>query len=176
METLNVQTKESFNRDSIINADTDQHVTFLIDRETYGVPVEKVKEIIGMSNITHVPNMVEFMKGVINLRGMVVPVVDMRKKFYLKEREYDATTVIIIVEVKDKLIGMIVDSVSDVLDIPVENIQETPNFSTSIENEFISGIGRVADDMIILLDVDKIMTIEELEKIDHEKLAKHISA
>ena len=87
-----------------------QHVTFLIGEETYGVGVEKVKEIIGMTDITHVPNAAFFMEGVINLRGSVVPVVDLRKKFKMQKREYDNYTVIIIVEVQDRLIGMIVDS------------------------------------------------------------------
>lgn len=143
-----------------------QHVTFLIGEETYGVGVEKVKEIIGMTDITHVPNAAYFMEGVINLRGSVVPVVDLRKKFRMKRREYDNYTVIIIVEVKDRLIGMIVDSVSDVVNIPISTIQSTPQFTAKIKTDFIDGIGRIDTNLIILLDVDMILSEEEIETID----------
>ncbi|MBN2039828.1 MAG: purine-binding chemotaxis protein CheW [Spirochaetes bacterium] len=143
-----------------------QHVTFLIGDETYGVGVEKVKEIIGMTDITHVPNAAFFMEGVINLRGSVVPVVDLRKKFKMHKREYDNYTVIIIVEVKDRLIGMIVDSVSDVVNIPVSSIQSTPQFTAKIKTDFIEGIGRIENNLIILLDVDMILTEDEIETIE----------
>lgn len=174
MENVSVETRSYSKNTDIIHDETDQHVTFLINEETYGVRVEKVKEIIGLTDITHVPNMMEFMTGVINLRGTVVPVIDMRKKFYMESKEYDSTTVIIIVEVNDQLIGMIVDSVSDVLDIPVTSIQDTLRFSSSIEKDFISGIGQVDDSMIILLDVDKILSADELDRINKEKLENHL--
>ena len=147
----------------------EQHVTFLIGEETYGVGVLKVQEIIGMTDITHVPNTVYFMEGVINLRGSVVPVVDMRKKFRMEEREYDSYTVIIIVEVKERLIGMIVDSVSDVLNIPVSSIQSTTHFDSKIETDFIKGIGQIDENLIIILDVDAILTDDELKSIDIDK-------
>ncbi len=146
-----------------------QFVTFLIGEESYGVEVLKVQEIIGMTDITHVPNTATFMKGVINLRGSVVPVVDMRKRFKIEEREYDSSTVIIIVEVMKRLIGMVVDSVSDVLNIEVSKIQSTPNFTAKINADFVKGIGQVNDDLIIVLDVDKILSEEEIESIDKEK-------
>ena len=149
--------------------DLEQYVTFVIGEETYGVEVLKVQEIIGMTRITHVPNTMDFMRGVINLRGSVVPVVDMRIKFNMEEKEYDNFTVILIVEVRERLVGMIVDAVSDVVAIPVNNIQETPHFTTRIETDFIEGIGRIDDQLIIILNVNKILTIEELEQIDREK-------
>jgi purine-binding chemotaxis protein CheW len=151
--------------------DEKQHVTFIIGEETYGVEVLKVQEIIGMTQITHVPNTMSFMKGVINLRGSVVPVVDMRLKFSMPEREYDSFTVIIIVEVKERMIGMIVDSVSDVVSIPVRSIQDTPHFSSKIETDFIMGIGQVDERLVIILDVDRILTTDELGEIEREKLA-----
>lgn len=147
----------------------EQLVTFLIGSETYGVGVLKVQEIIGMTDITNVPNTVYFMEGVINLRGTVVPVVDMRKKFKMEQREYDNYTVIIIVEVKNKLIGMIVDSVSDVVNIPVSNIQSTPHFTTRIETDFIKGIGQIDNNLIIILDVDAILSEDELKNIDRDR-------
>lgn len=159
-------------KEEVIIKEEHQHVTFLIGNETYGVGVEKVKEIIGMTDITHVPNTAYFMEGVINLRGSVVPVVDMRKKFNMQVREYDSFTVIIIVEVKDRLIGMIVDSVSDVVNIPVSTIQATPHFTAEIKTDFIKGIGQINDTLIIILDIDLILSEEEIKSIETEDL-KH---
>ena len=146
-----------------------QHVTFVIGEETYGVEVLRVQEIIGMTQITHVPNSMAFMKGVINLRGSVVPVVDMRLKFGMEERPYDVFTVIIIVEVRERMIGMIVDSVSDVVSIPIKSIQDTPHFSARIETDFISGIGQVDDKLVIILDVDRILSADEMKEIDRDR-------
>jgi len=157
-----------------MNNDTDevesnQYVTFLIARETYGVEVLRVQEIIGMTGITHVPNSMEFMRGVINLRGTVVPVVDMRLRFGMEEKDYDNFTVILIVEVKGYMVGMIVDSVADVVDIPIKNIQDTPHFSANIRTDYIKGIGRIDEDLVIVLNVDKILSTEELEKMEIAK-------
>jgi purine-binding chemotaxis protein CheW len=148
-----------------------EYVTFAIGSETYGVEVLKVQEIIGMTQITHVPNSMDFMKGVINLRGSVVPVVDMRIKFKMDEREYDNFTVILIVEVQEQLIGLIVDSVSDVVGIPVEGLQETPHFSANIETDYIKGIGNKDNQLIIILDVDLILSSEELERMERERIS-----
>ncbi len=149
--------------------DLAQYVTFAIGEETYGVEVLKVQEIIGMTKITAIPNSLVFMKGVINLRGTVVPVVDMRLKFNMDERAYDNTTVVLIVEVQKKLVGMIVDAVSDVASLPLENIQDTPHFTARIETDYIRGIGNLDDLLIIVLDVDRILTLKELEMMEMEK-------
>lgn len=147
-----------------------QYVTFFISSELYGVPVLKVQEIIGMTKITAMPNTLSFMKGVIDLRGAVVPVIDMRMKFEMDKIDFTNYTVIIIVEVKDRLVGMIVDSVSDVINIPVKSIQETPQFSGKINRDYIQGIGQKDNTPIIVLDVDRILTTDEFEIIndDHE--------
>jgi len=121
-----------------------------------------VQEIIGMTEIVHVPNSPDFMKGVINLRGSVVPVIDMRTRFRMQEREYDMFTVIIIVEVRDMLVGMIVDSVSDVVDMAAGDIQKTPNFAVKIDTDYIEGIGQIADKLVIILDIEQILSSEEL--------------
>jgi purine-binding chemotaxis protein CheW len=142
-----------------------QFVTFTIGEELYGVDVTKVQEIIGMTQITHVPNTVIFMKGVINLRGAVVPVIDMRLKFRMSEKEYDSFTVIIIVEVKERLIGMIVDAVSDVANVPVGSIQDTPHFTSKIETDFIQGIGQIEQNLVIILDVDTILSSEDIATV-----------
>ncbi|HOF33147.1 MAG TPA: chemotaxis protein CheW [Spirochaetota bacterium] len=159
------------NKEKISLGEENQFVTFMIGSETYGVEVLKVKEILGMTEITHVPNSLSFMRGVINLRGAVVPVVDMRLKFQLQEKEYDTFTVIIIVEVRERLIGMIVDTVSDVASIPVSTIQNTPHFTSKIETDFIKGIGQIESLLVIILDVDKILNHEEFKKIEEDKTA-----
>ena len=139
-----------------------QYVTFVIGEELYGVDVTKVQEIIGMPPITVVPNSAIFMRGVINLRGAVVPVVDMRSRFSMVDKSYDFFTVIIIVEVHARLVGMIVDSVSDVVKLPVGSIQSTPSFNAKIETDFIEGIGQIENNLVAILDVDKILTVEEI--------------
>jgi len=147
-----------------------QFVTFIIGDETYGVEILTVQEIIGMIPITPIPNSLNFMKGVINLRGAVVPVVDMRLKFGMEEKQYTEFTVILIVEIKKKLVGMIVDAVSDVLGIPVHEIQDTPHYAAKIDIDYIKGIGKNGDDLIIILDVDKILTTEEFSKLQKDNV------
>jgi purine-binding chemotaxis protein CheW len=142
-------------------------VTFLIQGEIYAIDVLRVHEIISMPKIVHVPNSMYFMKGVINLRGKVIPVIDLRLKFNMEAKEYDEITVILIVELKDKFIGIIVDTISDVLDLPEQSIQDTPNFSAKIETDFIRGIGNKDDKLIIVLNIDKILTTDELSILDH---------
>lgn len=164
-ENIKRKTMDNGNQD----VESSQFVTFLIAGEVYGVEVLRVQEIIGMTGITHVPNSMHFMKGVINLRGTVAPVVDMRLRFNMEEKEYDNFTVILIVEVKGHMVGMIVDSVADVVDIPVKNIQDTPHFSASIQTDYIKGIGRKEEDLVIVLDVDRILSTEELEKMEKVK-------
>lgn len=170
MNTTNVDIRGREETISADAGDVSQNVTFLIGNETYGVAVERVKEIIGITDITRIPDMPDFVRGVINLRGVVVPVVELRKKFFMQDRDYDSATVIIIVEVDDKYVGMIVDAVSDVLNIPSSTIQNIPDLSRSVESEFISGIGQVDGKMIILLDVDSILSKEELKMIDEERV------
>ncbi|MFA5519950.1 MAG: chemotaxis protein CheW, partial [Spirochaetota bacterium] len=130
-----------------------QFVTFLVAEENYGVSVHSVQSINEMLEITYVPHSSSYMEGVINLRGSVVPVINMRKKFNLPVKEYDLFTVILIVEVKERLIGMIVDSVSDVVSIPASSIQKDIQFSTKVNVESIEGIGKLEDELIIILNV-----------------------
>ncbi len=147
----------------------EQYVTFNISNEVYGVEVLKVQEIIGMTQITHMPNSMHFMKGVINLRGSVVPVVDMRLKLEMQEQDYTKFTVILIIEVKGSLVGMIVDAVSDVVGLPLSSIQETPHFSSNIDTDYIKGVAKKGDQLIIVLDVDRILSSEDLERIERTR-------
>ncbi len=141
-----------------------QFVTFLVAEENYGVSVHNVQSINEMLEITYVPHSSSYMEGVINLRGSVVPVINMRKKFNIPVKEYDLFTVILIVEVKERLIGMIVDSVSDVVSIPASSIQKDIQFSTKVNVESIEGIGKLEDELIIILNVEHFLDdAKELE-------------
>lgn len=155
-----------FNTTSVINdlavKSSEQYVTFLINNETYGIEVLKVKEIVGMTTITSVPNSEKYLKGVINLRGIVVPVIDLRLKFNIPEKEYDAFTVILILEHRESLVGVIVDSVSDVITAP-GLLQEVPNFHVSIQRDVLKGVLNKDDTLIIILNSDIMLTARDLE-------------
>jgi len=148
--------------EAISTATANQFVTFTLGDEEYGIAILKVQEIIGYPGFTKIPNMPSFVKGVINLRGSVVPVIDLRLKFAMQEREYDAYTVIAILEVKEKVIGVIVDAVSDVITLKEDEMQPTPDFSSGVKVEFISGMGRKGDTLIILLDIDRVLSEGEI--------------
>ena len=140
-------------------------LTFLLGEETYGLPIIKVKEIIGMMKITSIPGMPEYVKGVINLRGKIIPAIDLRLKFGFSEEKYDDRTCIIVVEINDsqesRLTGVIVDRVWEVLDINGENIEDPPAYGTSTDNEFLYGMGKMEDKVIMLIDSDKIISGQE---------------
>ena len=148
--------------------ESSQYLTFKLDQELYAVDIAKVREVLEFTAVTKVPRTPDFMRGVINLRGTVVPVVDMRIKFRMEERAYEVNTVILIVEVRGINIGMIVDAVSDVVEIPIKGIQDTPHFSAKIETDFISGIGNRDDQLVIILDVDRILSQDEVESIERK--------
>ena len=149
---MTIQTSQSIISDTVANS-SEQYVTFLINNETYGIEVLKVKEIVGMTNITSVPNSEKYLKGVINLRGIVVPVIDLRIKFNIPEKEYDAFTVILIIEHRESLVGVIVDSVSDVITAPGQ-LQDVPNFHVSIDRDVIKGVLNKDNNLIIVLNPD----------------------
>jgi len=158
------------NQQIIRTADENQYVTFSIDDEEFGIEILKVQEIVGYTKPTHVPNIPDFVRGVINLRGVIIPIIDIRKKFQMPQKEYDKFTVIIVVEIATKIMGIIVDSVSDVLSLTEKDIQDTLEIS-KFQSEFLKGMGKVGEKLIILLDIDKILTYEEYKKlndINHE--------
>ena len=141
-------------------------LTFRIADEIYGIDISDITEIIEMQKITDVPDMPNFVKGVINLRGKVIPIMDLRLRFNMEEREYDDRTCVIIVNINVSTIGFIVDTVLEVVDISEENIDPPPQFKTASGYErYVSGIGKLGNDVKILLDADKIVHREELEKI-----------
>lgn len=140
-----------------------KYLTFVLGREEYGIEILKVREIIGLMDITSVPQTPDYMKGVINLRGKVIPVIDLRLKFSMPEEEHTQETCVIVVEVDNTLIGTIVDSVSEVSDIGSDAIEEKPHLGQGIDTDFIMGLGKVKGKIVILLDIEKVLSAEELE-------------
>jgi purine-binding chemotaxis protein CheW len=149
---------------------TGKYLTFTLDEEEYGIGILKVKEIIGMMEITSVPRTPQFIKGVINLRGKVIPIIDLRLKFGMGEIPYTDRTCIIVVEIdSDKgtiLIGIVVDAVSEVLNIQEGEIEETPAFGTQLNTDYILGMAKTEGGVKILLNIDKVLSIEEISGLD----------
>jgi purine-binding chemotaxis protein CheW len=144
-----------------------KYLTFNLGGESYGLEIMKVQEIIKIIDVTQIPKTPEFVRGVINLRGKVIPVIDLRLKFEIQAQEDTEKTCIIVMQVKSKddtvtILGIIVDEVSEVLDIGEEKIEPTPSFGATIDTDFILGMGKVGDKVMSMLDIDKILTKEEL--------------
>jgi purine-binding chemotaxis protein CheW len=146
-----------------------KYLTFRLAEEEYGLEILKVQEIIQMQAVTKVPRTPDYVRGVINLRGKVIPVIDLRKKFGLAAVADTEKTCIIVVQLTQgsgKLVmGIIIDEVKEVLDIKAENIEETPSFGASINTEFILGMGKIGHSVKILLDIDKVMSAKEMSEI-----------
>ena len=153
-----------------ITIKTGKYLTFSLEKEEYGIGILKVKEIIGMMPITSVPRTPAFVKGVINLRGKVIPVVDLRAKFDMEPIPYTERTCIIVVEIEAKaatvLIGIVVDSVSEVLNIKEEDIEETPTFGTKLDTHYILGMAKTEGSVKILLNIDRVLSAREITAIE----------
>jgi purine-binding chemotaxis protein CheW len=134
-----------------------KYLTFALGKEDYGLEILKVREIIGMMNITAVPQVPGYVKGVINLRGKVIPVIDLRLKFGMKEIDITVETCVIVVNLNDTLIGIIIDKVKEVLDVKQENIEPAPNFGSNVHTDYILGIGKVNESVKILLNIEKVL-------------------
>lgn len=143
----------------------DKYLTFSLGDEVYGIGINVVIEIIGIQKITAVPEVPEYVRGIINLRGKIIPVVDMRLRFKREFREYTDRTCVIVVEIDGVLIGLIVDGVSEVLDITEENIVPPPDLKAS-QNKYICGIGKLADNVVMLLDWERIFSEDEREAME----------
>ena len=142
-------------------ASADEFLSFTLGEEHYGVDILKVQEIRGYDSVTRLPDAPDYIKGVINLRGTIVPVIDMRVKFRL-EAKVDALTVMIVLNVADRVVGMVVDSVSDVVQLTAEQIRAMPEVGTGIDRRFLTGIGALDERMLILLDIEGLMTSTEM--------------
>lgn len=146
-------------------AKSGKYLTFSLGNEVFGLEILKIREIISMMEITAVPLTPPFIKGIINLRGRVIPVMDLRSKFGMPPVEHTTATCIIVVYVAEMEIGVIVDRVSEVVDIAPTDIEETPSFGAVVDTRFILGIGKAAGKVTILLDIDKALTYEELSEV-----------
>ena len=135
-----------------------EYLTFRLSQEEYGLDILKVQEIRGYEPPTRIANAPPFIKGVVNLRGTIVPIVDMRLKFNCSEAEYSSFTVVIILNLRTRIVGIVVDSVSDVLELHPESVKAAPDIDSIVDNSCILGLGSVSDRMLILLDIERLMS------------------
>ena len=166
-------TKLAETMDQAVKAMTERegkYLTFSMADEEYGIGILKIKEIIGMMPITTVPQTPEFVKGVINLRGKVIPVMDLRLRFGMEPMDYSERTCIIVVEIEGAsgtvFIGIVVDAVSEVLNIKGDSIEETPTFGTKLNTDYILGMAKMEGGVKILLDIDRVLSTEEVAVLD----------
>jgi len=153
--------------DPINSQMVNEYLTFRLGAEEYGVDILKVQEIRGYDAITQIANAPVFVKGVINLRGVIVPIVDMRIKFALGDAEYDQFTVVIILNVAGRVVGIVVDAVSDVISLAQEQFRPTPGMGAVIDTEYIMGLGTVDERMLILIDIEKLMASSDMGLMEH---------
>jgi purine-binding chemotaxis protein CheW len=139
-----------------------EYLTFRLDQEEYGIDILKVQEIRGYEPPTRVANTPAFIKGVVNLRGTIVPIVDMRLKFNCTQAEYNSFTVVIVLNLRSRIVGIVVDSVSDVMELPQESLKAAPEIDSVIDSSAVLGLGSVGDRMLILLDIEKLMSAPEM--------------
>lgn len=144
----------------------DRYLTFLIGNECYGIEIKYVTEIIGIQAITEIPELPEYIKGIINLRGKIIPVLDVRLRFRKETKEYNDRTCVVVVDVKEFSIGLIVDSVAEVLSIPEQDIVDPPQMNSKSGNRYIKKIGKVGNAVKLLLDCEKLLSEDEFENIN----------
>ncbi len=144
----------------------EEFLTFTLGQEEYGIEILKVQEIRSYEQVTTIANAPAFIKGVVNLRGIIVPIVDMRIKFNLGKAEYNELTGVIVLNVAGRVVGMVVDGVSDVIALGPEQIRPAPDFSSSFDVKYITGLGTVDERMLILVDIEKLMTGSDMALMD----------
>ena len=147
-------------------SETIQVVSFKLGAEEYGVDIAQVQEINRMVAVTHVPRAPEFMEGVINLRGQLIPIIDLRTRFGMPRTEHTKNTRIVVTEIGTKRVGMVVDSVSEVLRLPVDQIEPAPEMITGVDTEYIRGVGKIEDRLIILLELGRIISTTERRELE----------
>jgi purine-binding chemotaxis protein CheW len=144
-------------------------VTFKLGEEEYGIDIQKVQELRGYDAVTRIANAPEYIKGVVNLRGIIVPIIDMRIKFKLGDPTYDQFTVVIVLNIGGRVVGMVVDSVSDVITLTAEQIKPAPEMGSVLDADYLIGLGTLDERMLILVDIDRLMSSDEMGLI--EKMA-----
>lgn len=148
--------------DEVTASGTREYLTFRLDQEEYGIDILKVQEIRGYEPPTRVANAPDFIKGVVNLRGTIVPIVDMRLKFGCSNAEYSSFTVVIILNLRHRIVGIVVDSVSDVMELPPESLKSAPEIDSVIDSGSVLGLGSLGDRMLILLDIERLMSAPDM--------------
>jgi len=143
-----------------------EFLVFSLGDEEYAIDILKVQEIRGYDNVTRIANAPAFIKGVTNLRGVIVPIVDLRIKFALESVEYGGQTVVIVVNVGTRVVGIVVDGVSDVMSLTPEQIKPAPEFGVTLSSDYLSGLGSLDDRMLVLVDIDKLLTSDEMALVD----------
>lgn len=148
--------------EELTSAGAREYLTFRLDQEEYGIDILKVQEIRGYEPPTRVANAPSFIKGVVNLRGTIVPIVDMRLKFNCQKAEYDSFTVVIILNLRSRIVGIVVDSVSDVMELPPESLKAAPEIESVIDSGAVMGLGSLGERMLILLDIERLMSAPDM--------------
>ena len=143
-----------------------EYLTFILGDEEYGIEILKVQEIRGYDAVTRIANTPDFIKGVINLRGHIVPIIDLRIKFKLGKIEYDEFTVVIILNIGNRVAGIVVDGVSDVLALSAAQIRAVPDLVSDIDNKYLLGLGTLGERMLILVDIELLMTSQDMALVD----------
>lgn len=167
--TTEVRSKDLTGSGSGSDEMASQYLSFSLANEEYGVDILRVQEIKGWTPVTQIPNAPPFLKGVLNLRGTIVPIVDLRMRFNLEAVEYTPTTVVIVLSLvtdgRERTFGVVVDAVSDVLNISPADIRPKPDFGTVVDADFISGLATVDEHMVMLLDIDRLLRVDEITAI-----------
>lgn len=153
-----------------------RYLTFSLENEEFGISINYVNEIIGMQKINDIPEVSSFVKGIINLRGSIIPIIDMRLKFKKPQAEYDDRTCIVIVDINGISAGLIVDKVAEVINIDDSQISPPPDYRTGFQSRFINGIGKLKDSVVLLLNCDRLFKEDELEEIAEQRQQAEISA
>lgn len=143
-----------------------EFLAFTLGSEEYGVDIQKVQELRGYETVTHIANAPDFLKGVVNLRGVIVPIIDMRLKFNLGVPSYDQFTVVVILNIRDRVMGMVVDSVSDVITLTPEQVKPAPEMGAALDTDYLIGLGAVSERLLILVDIERLMSSKEIGLID----------
>lgn len=163
--SMNLETASSPGNKQV-SAVAGEYLTFVLGQEEYGIEILKVQEIRGYDAVTKIANTPAFIKGVVNLRGRIVPIVDLRIKFNLENKEYDEFTVVIILNLRGRVVGIVVDGVSDVMELQADSIRDVPDLVSNIDTQYILGLGSVEERMLILVDIEKLMNSQEMELIN----------
>lgn len=152
-----------------MGSDYDQYLTFLLAGEEYGVDILRVQEIKGWDSVTRIPNTPDYVQGVINLRGTIVPIVDLRMRFHLDKLEYGPTTVVVVLRVigekGQRTMGIVVDGVTDVYTVAQKDVKSAPDFGDSVSSDFVKGLATMDEKMVILLDIDHLLNAGDLSSL-----------